>query len=421
MSTLTSRLRLSKVTAVALFSFTAFLPICGCGTRNDGNTTKSNDTNLNSDVDAPANVEYKIYVENSSSMNGYFNAEDGAKDIRLDLLKLTEALDIDSMCFVNSKEIDVTGNIVETLKTMTLAKFKKYGQKGNPAASDIAKNIQLIVGETPSSGQINFLVSDFIFTPARNQATTDLGPESQSSTIAKIFRDKNLSVAIFQLDAKFSGTFFTGHFEKQKKKNHEVNYRINQTRPYYIWAFGGDKEIGSLVRNSRISDIGIKNSLVLTHEGEARQCRVVVKRDYDVDKRDRTHVVNATLSGRSNSFDVTVNATFKDLPLNDDYVLDINNYETSNSKYSVSNVVKNDNGEISITVSSQRVVAGDLNITLKAQLPQWVEELDMNPDWDIRNDGFQQKTYGLKALIDGVKRGMISNDTPYTTLKIRIN
>lgn len=368
-----------------------------------------------------ASISYKLYIENSASMNGYFNEEAGAIDMRLSLFKLCQKVGCKDLAFINAKEITTNGDADEIIKKMSLKDFQNYGKKGSPASSDISNILTHVVSETSSFGSISFLVSDFIFCPTKNMAFTSLGPEAEKSTITQIFENKGLAIAIFQLEAQFVGQFFTGHYEKTQGKTTEVNYKISQKRPYYIWAIGGVKEIGQLVKRTDLSDIGIKNTLTLALGNINTSYQLLPKKgSYNIDRKCNTHAIDAKVGNRGRfQVDIQVN-NLELLPVDDNYILDVQNYETNDDNYSVESIKKNGNKYI-ITIESERVKAGALSVYLKIKTPEWVSDCNMDSSWDIRTSGCEYKTFGIKALVDGAKEAMTKNSDNYTTLDIKIN
>lgn len=361
-----------------------------------------------------------MYIENSASMNGYFNEFGNAKDLRLVLFQIANKLNCKTLAFVNSTVIPANADALGVLKNMKLSDFVSYGKKGSVAESDLSNVLGAIVSKTPQSGVVSLLVSDFIFCPSKANALTSLGPDAEKTSITKIFKNKSLAVAIFRLSAQFDGIFYTGHFEQSGKRIAETNYKIAQKRPCYIWAIGGEREICWLLKDAQLNDVGIDAVLCLT-SGDKQLSYHILRRKgtYEIDKKDNKHAVSARM-GRNNEFVVDLEAELGNLPLPDDYLLCTDNYATNNPNYAVERIeIKGDKYRISIR--GEKVVAGDLSIMLKIRVPRWVDDCDMNPEWDIRKKNYAQRTFGFKALVSGVCDAMTSVSDNYSFFNIKIN
>ena len=350
-------------------------------------------------------------------MNGYFNEKQGVKDLRLALLNVVQKLDCSNLSFINSKVIPTKDSALNVLRNMSQKDFINYGMKGDKSASDLSVILGTIVGRTRSSGEISLLVSDFIFCPSKANGLTSLGPDAEKVSITNVFKNKNLAVAIFKFSGEFSGTFYTGHFDKNGQ---EIYYKIQQKRPFYIWAIGGEREIGWLMKKVDLSNVGIQNSLCLTMGGKSVEYHLVPRKGiYDVDRRDNKHAVSAS-KGR-NGFVLDFEASLQDLPLPEEYLCDTANYTTSDDNYVVESVRKVD-GKYRISIRGTKVRAGNLSVNLKMRIPQWVEDCDMNPEWDIRKAGYGGCTFGFKALVSGVLDAMSSSsEGKYVMFNLKIN
>lgn len=360
-------------------------------------------------------------------MDGYFNNEGGAKDARLTLFRLVQGLKCRELSFINKIKIPIEGDAEEILKDMSLDDFKRYGNIGDRKESDIASLLRQVVEETAKNGKITLVASDFIFSPSKSNASTTLGPEAQRSTIAKIFEGGNLSVAILKTSAYFNGEFFTGHFEKVGNKWRESHYAISQKRPLYIWAIGGSDGICELISNDRLHDFGVEEIAVFTPTGEKINSRLETSksRQYDIDRRDNHHAINAQVGGRCGVFELKIWADLSTIALPANYKSDASNYETSNQNFTVTDIsTDNKNKNIShITVKSSTMQAGLLSINLTAHMPSWISNCSMpGDDWDIRENGNAQRTYGFKPLCDGVMDAMTAiGGYNYTAITIKIN
>mgnify|MGYP007069973290 CR=1 FL=1 len=351
----------------------------------------------------PPNV--KLYIECSSSMNGYFNEHGNAKDLRLSLYNLALKLKCDTLAFINNKIIEVNGTAQGLLRNMSLSDFRNYGSRGDVAASDLSQILNMVVAQTKAKRQLSLVVSDFIFCPSRVNALTSLGPEAEKSSITRIFRDQNLSVAIFQVFADFNGKFFTGHYEQKGRNVIETNFPIEHKRPAYVWAIGSADDVAWLMHRNDLQDLHIANSLCFAPFKEVDYNLLDRKGSYKIDRKDNHHAEKLG-KDRNGNVIIDIQTDLGALPLTADYLTNVDNYATSDENYAVQSVEKMENGKYKLTVHGGIVKAGSYDIYLKMKVPDWVAKSDMTDEWDIRQAGNEQKTFGFKALVDGVMDAM---------------
>lgn len=359
-------------------------------------------------------ISYKLYIESSASMYGYFDETKGCKDVRTVLYKMASNLSIDNLSFINSTEIPATDDAATTLGNMRLSDFKKFASSnnGNPAASNLSEIIASVAQSTRRSGEVAFLVSDFIYCPSKAEALTDLGPVAQKADLEKLFSNQGagLAVAIYRGIAKFDGQFYTGKFEQKGKTVSEINYHFSGDRPYYVWAIGGLKEIAKLVNGEPLE--GLSEPICLTRGGNVATFNTINSDGHN--KKSNEIKLDSPKRDKPN-FQVKV--TDMGTPaLPAAYLTDPANYSTSNANFSVSRVGEKDGAYI-LTIDGNKVqYDNNFSITLNGTMPDiksWGRD-----EWDIKSSGAGQ-TYGFSYMVEGVKDAM-SNDVIATIKTIRI-
>lgn len=359
-------------------------------------------------------ISYKLYIESSASIYGYFDETKGCKDVRTVLYKMASNLSIDNLSFINSTEIPATDDAATTLGNMRLSDFKKFASSnnGNPAASNLSEIIASVAQSTRRNGEVAFLVSDFIYCPSKAEALTSLGPVAQKADLEKLFSNQGagLAVAIYKGMAKFDGQFYTGHFEQKGKTVSEINYHYSGDRPYYVWAIGGQREIAKLVNGEPLE--GLSEPICLTSGVEVK-FNTINKKD---SHNHNTNEVKPDKSKHGNPiFQVKVTDTGTPaLPAA--YLTDPANYTTSNANFSVSRVEEKD-GVYILTIEGDKVQNdNNFSITLNGTMPNiksWGRD-----EWDIRSSGAGQ-TCGFSYMVEGVKKAM-NNDVIATIGTIKI-
>ena len=109
--------------------------------------------------------------------------------------------------------------------------------------------------------------------------------------------------------------------------------------------------------------------------------------------------------------------------LPEEYLIDENNYEVSNSAYSVE--IKRYSGpnadkythEIKLILNKPVISRGLITISLKDKIPQWVYEYTDEEGNDVNNA--MLKTYGLKFLVEGVNDAYSVENYGQITINIK--
>lgn len=397
-----------KTTAVCMAALMVLPVLSGCegGGRRGRGGHAANDSTAVAEQPAAATpagpTSYKLYIESSASMYGYFDETKGCKDVRTVLYKMASDLNIDDLSFINSTKIPATDDAATTLGNMRLSDFKAFAKKnnGDPAASDLSEIIESVAKSTARQGEVAFLVSDFIYCPSKAEALTTLGPVAQKADIKKLFSNQGagLAVAIYRGMAQFDGRFYTGHFEQKGKQVTETNFSYSGLRPYYVWAIGGQREIAKLVNGQTLE--GLSEPLCMTRGGNEAKFFTINSKD---GHNHNPNEVKLAASKRGNpSFQVKV--TDLGTPaLPTDYITDPANYATSNTNFSVSRVDEK-GGAYTLTIEGAKMqYDNNFSITLNGTMPNvksWGRD-----DWDIRTSGAGQ-TYGFSYMVEGVKDAM---------------
>jgi hypothetical protein len=105
--------------------------------------------------------------------------------------------------------------------------------------------------------------------------------------------------------------------------------------------------------------------------------------------------------------------------LDDDYLLNLQNYELSDKDLSLSvkKAASNSFGYThTLDLSSQVIKKATFSIKLKSRIPQWVEDVN-DEDGDV---AVREKTYGIKYQVQGIYDAFTYNNDYYTEIKVFI-
>lgn len=390
--------------------------------------------------DMPAPI-IKVYVENSGSMNGYVK---GATDFEnavysylsdLQLAGLGVRADssfknVMELNYINSVILQQTSDIKEFIDKLEPSTFKQVG--GNLGTSDISNIIGKIL-ENLNNEEIAVLVSDCIFSPGKKYKVKDNADDYlvaqqigiKNHIAEAMVNNHNLSFVVMRLLSQFDGKYYNKFDE---------NVYIKDTRPFYIWLIGSSqylKKVMSTVDYKKIKGSGVQNIYAVSSAiGNINYSILPQPRigKFAPDKKSpKTSIINAKTEnkGGSNMFQLSIGVDYSNLLLEDEYLLDSNNYDISNKSYSLE-VTKNSNQSssythiIKLTLNQPIISRGTVKISLLNKMPQWIYDFNDADGLDIHEDGAMKKTYGLKYLIEGVSDAY-SASSKYASITININ
>ena len=357
----------------------------------------------------------KVYIENSGSMNGYITGRD-FKDIiysYLTNINVANYAKRQEYFYINNNLISINDNL-DNFKNLTVEKFKNAG--GNRGSSDIAEVIGKVLEN--SKDDVSLLVSDFIISPGKGKDATEY-VKSQQTKIKGLMADaltkeKNMGVLVYQCTANFNGIYYNIT---------DAQTKINNQRPFYIFAFGKTlhlKELQISVPETKID--GLKNVCMIASEKNDVEYNVAYKSgDFKLSKRDPHHSILNARKSRDGKLHININVDFNKLFACEQYLLDINNYEISDPNYEIVAISKIDDGKYQIRLTSDKVVATELKILLHGNMPQWVNDSNDNNGVNINEAGAMEKTFGIKYIIGGIYDACTFSDNVLTELKININ
>jgi len=227
----------------------------------------------------------------------------------------------------------------------------------------------------------------------------------------------NTAVIVYQLLSRFNGTYYNKIDAKSV---------IDEPRPYFIYVVGDAKylsELRSKVADSSFEGGGVKN--IFTVVSGNQPVKYAINQSVGNFTRSRTNTQTTIIDLKKDNrvtdpakaVKFAVNVDFSELLLDEDYLLNTDNYE-NNSNYDLEIKPNDRNGYThTLTFTSNRVTKGVVSIKLKAQMPDWVENVNDN-DGSRAEAG---KTYGIKYQIDGIFDAFTFENKYYTEIKININ
>jgi hypothetical protein len=409
---------------VLIFCFAGlFLLACGGGSDRKRGAPSPADSSVPVETVKPV---INVYIENSKSMDGYVNGATEFKtsiSLYLSDIKGKELTDTLNLLYINSEIINPKQDIIDFIQKLNPASFaasvkKKDGTRG---ISDISNVIKSVLDKTQQN-VISILVTDGIFSLEKS---IDASQHQIYLTNQQIgIRDnmqKHLkkypgtAVIVYQLLSKFDGTYYD-------KVNKHIPFKGQ--RPFYIWIIGDAKHVDKLrtkipAENINIEGGGVQNVFSIVAGNQNVKYAVHNNSgEFDLSKTDpKKEIWKLKKDSRSGKVTFAVNVDFSELLLDDSYLTNPANYENSSGyQLEITRSRGNTNYTHFLNFISERVHKGQVAVKLKSTVPDWVSKAND----DEGSTPVENKTYGIKYLIEGVFKAFTSNNEYYAEIKIDI-
>lgn len=360
-----------------------------------------------------------VYLENSASMDGYVK---GVTEFETAIYNLLGDFKISGLCdslnlnYINKtipyqKQNALPADIQDFIEKLEPSVFKQRG--GDRSVSDL-KNILSTVLKTVNDNNAAVLISDFVFSPGKNANAQDyLNNQGVGIKIdfAEKLKEFDLSAIIIQLQSNFDGLYY----DKTDKP-----FSFKGKRPYYIWIIGSTQQISQILNKHILDNIkgGYSNRLVLQSvKGISEPTYKILYSpkigSFSAKQLNNKIISDASVSANNQNkglFGFNVAVDFSNSLQDDNYFLDTNNYVLSNPKYQlkVETIIDKNDASLSgfthlFKLQTSELREEVLKIDIVGKTPSWVFNSTSIDDSNILNDNSeQQKTFGLKYLIEGV-------------------
>ncbi|MBR4324549.1 MAG: hypothetical protein IKP73_03360 [Bacteroidales bacterium] len=352
----------------------------------------------------------KLYIENSASMDGYVKGGADFKNaVHSYISEIKNLTDSVNLNFVNEKIIPMGGDITGFFKNLnTPDDFRKAG--GKRSSTDIAVIINKVL-DSAQANDVSVIVSDFIFSPGKKDASRYLG--EQQIIIKDIFSERlknnpNFAVMFFRLTANFSGSYFNREDKTTKLQDQE--------RPFYMLVIGQKNAL------KQIRDKVPESKIARRKDTDIQMFIIENKIDMVVAEKIRPGSKKILKGKDSKGLKFALNVSIPNTCLIDKAFLENpDNYKIEDENFNL--VIKSQNNdtythifEFTSSVPQNTV----LNVRLMKSKPDWIEQY--NDDEGLNIDSALDKTYGLDAIVSGIFEAFTRGNDYYTQLpKITIN
>ena len=387
-------------------------------------------------VNAKFNVD--VYIENSASMDGYVRGVTEFETAVYNLLgnfKTSDFCDNLNLNYINknityTKKNALREDIQDFIERLEPSTFQQRG--GDRGVSDLQKILHTVV-EKVDDKNAAILISDFVFSPGKNNNAQDYLNNQQvgiNIDFVEKMKKLDLSAIVIQLQSNFDGTYYD-------KTNKPVS--LHCKRPYYIWIFGNSAQVKTILDKKILDTIkgGYLHRIVFSPTKEMASLEYKILRrprigDFKLEDGAKGAITDASVSQETATkglFGFSLAVNFSNSMQDSNYFLDTVNYRLSNSKYSltVEPITEPDETLRGLThilkLQTNELRDENLKIDVVGKIPTWVENSTSIDDAAIAiNEDEKQRTFGLKHLIEGVSDAFYpqSSENIINTISISI-
>jgi len=357
-----------------------------------------------------------FYLENSQSMFGYVNGLTEYVDV---VSELSEKPDFAAentkreFNFINGGtplSITPLGSNPAILRN----KLNTQGFRcGDIRKSNLNSMFQIALKKAQND-TISILISDGIYDIGQPQsplnALSNIGKETRTKFIERLVKG-DVQTLMIKLNSNFNGIYY---YSSVRNEPIQIN---NKSRPYYIWIFGKSELLNKYFSEEYITKNlkGYDNYarfLNINENAIPYQVLPSVNRkgNFKPDRNNKHVIIDVKKDRNGNGFQFAIGVDFSSLPYADSYLTSTGNYNC-NLGYKVKKIEKiKDNqkhGVTSfenpthiITIHTDRSPFGKLNIVLKNEIPNWIQETHIDNELNIDKDSVH--TFGFSFLTDAI-------------------
>ena len=364
---------------------------------------------------------FKIYIENGASMDGYITGRTDFESVLMDLVVQIDnnySKNEPDLFYIspNPKPIGTEiSDFVNYTSDLEPIDWKIFGRSSETQVNNLIENVvKNIEGD-----EVAVLISDFIYSINGIDTEGLLNSEKYKlkNQFWKTLSKSDLSTLIIKFSSNFNGNYYD---------RNDVPTKINEQRPYYVWIFGHKDYINDFQNRIDINDlVGYQKKYIINKiEGNKNPYLGLLlpsNGNYQLSKESKNGVIpKSSKYSSENQFEFHVVIKANDMNIDKDYLKNVNNYIINDGKYfKVKEIIdfsmeapildgfnfkkyKNYNPTHIITISTEYDIYPQ-NITVKLQdnIPKWITNSSTLDDRDISKN--TNKTFGFEYLVDGIK------------------
>lgn len=379
------------------------ISITSCGSKGGGDTG-TGDTLTAVGIETPpikpiTKPTVNIYIENSGSMKGYVVGSTQYVNVLTNIANHPDFVTEDIRSYFY-----FTSGMTSPVKINSLGS-NLVPAKFNQTRSNLNQLFKTSLDSTKKNN-ITILISDGIYdmcpTATPLSVLETLGHGLRTIFIRKL-NSSDFQTILVKLQSNFNGRYYPGFCCSA--------FNINQIRPYYIWIFG-DTEI----LKKYFSDEYIRNL-----NGFVNSARFFKYDSLQIAYKPNSHkkigsyhasstnkyILEDVRTNSSNVFQFSIAVDFSKLPLNDKYLKDTSNYNSTNGFKIVSIDPPTDVSKLGLPNQTHLIVVkktgnpvGNLTVSLLNKGYNWITSTNIDSDCNI--NGNTSQTFGFEVLNKGI-------------------
>ena len=368
---------------------------------------------------APPN--FKIYIENGASMDGYIRGRTDFESVLMDLVVQIDnnySENKPDLFYIspNPKPIGTKINdFVNYISELEPIDWRIFGRSSETKVNNLIENVVRDIDEN----EVAILISDYIYSVNGIDTEGLLNSEKYKlkNQFWKTLSKSDLSTLILKFSSNFNGNYYDRNDSPTK---------INDKRPYYIWVFGNKNYLTDFEDKIDLTDmVGFQKKYninkIESNQSPYLGLLLPSSSNYKISKRSKNGIIpNPTKYSSENPFEFHVILKIDDMNIDNNYLMNENNYMINEGKYfkvkdisefsMVSPIIDDFNFKkfrdynpthIMTITSEYDIYPQILKIKLLDNVPEWIAESSTLDDRNIENNA--NKTFGFKFLVNGIK------------------
>lgn len=388
---------INKVLIVSNFVFTLIFLCCSCHARSERPMYVKPNVAAKAQEQEPPKMTF--FIENSGSMKGYVVGSTQYIDVLTNIANHPDFISSNfGRAFYFSSGTTTPGKVTNLQASLVPANF-------NQTKSNLNQLFKTSLDSTKGNN-ITILISDGIYDmcpdPTPLSALQILGHELRTIFVSKL-NSSDCQTILVKLKSNFNGTFYPGDCCGA--------YNINQQRPYYIWIFGETEILKKYFSDEYLERLnGYENSARYFKYNSSQITFKPISHKkigtFFPSKIDK-NTLESVEANSANVFQFSIAVDFSKLPLNDNYLTDINNYNCSNGFSVVSIDPPTAIAKLGLPNQTHLIVVkktgnpiGLLTVSLLNKGFNWISTTSIISDCKI--NGNTNQTFGFEVLNKGI-------------------
>lgn len=342
-------------------------------------------------------IEVSVYIDNSSSMEGYFKSSMSAPVIEVlsAIQQYYSRNDIRGYYVDKDRQSQfISIDLDSLISDLTMKKIKNFGDSYQLDGL-IGKMVQDYNKKKSNKRVISFFITDGIpsgsndeINGTRPQKNFNIVSAStlQSKIARKFINVKGLAASVYRFRSGFEGEYWYYNNAHKRKSIPD--------RPFYVLVLG-DRDLVSEFAEKESQGLNFFESENKVHFGAIDKSLISFFHDS----------VDSDSFDESDTIQILAEIVIKGLP----YFARTETFLKNNMDLKVNNDSCNwvlNNGIIRIPLTVEQYNSYIIDISIRNSTPSWVDEFTSFNDIEDGDNALHYKTFNLKYFIEGLKNGV---------------